>query len=130
MAGLNETQLRNLKRNSRVMYKMLSAPCVDCNIVWHPLVMTFDHEDRATKKYVIADLKIAHPATFDREIAKCAVVCRNCHQIREYLRDINVMDIGEAKRGRYRYYERLVPYLCGGAMLRRDAFKFVRIGNI
>ena len=130
MAGLDEEQLRNLARNRRVMYKLLSAPCEDCNITWHPLVMTFDHEDRSQTKYVISNLKTALPSVFDEEIAKCAVVCRNCHQIREYLRDINVLDIGKAKANRYKYYERLVPYLCGGAMLRRDAFKFVRIGSI
>lgn len=130
MAGLDEQQYRNWKRNSRVMYTKLSAPCEDCNITWHPLVMTFDHEDRAQKKYVISNLRTAHPETFDRELAKCAVVCRNCHQIREYLRDINVLDIGEAKKNRYKYYERLVPYLCGGAMLRRDAFQLVKIGRL
>ena len=115
------------KRNNAKMYHALSHPCEDCNIVWHPLVMTFDHRDRSKKFKNINALRVSTPEVFDRELAKCDVVCRNCHQMREYLRDLNVLDIGEAKAARHQYYKKLIPYLCGGAMLRRDALDIVRI---
>lgn len=130
MTGLNYGQIQNIKHNTRVMYTALSAPCIDCNITWHPLVMTFDHRDRAKKKYVIANIRAINPKKFLEEINKCDVVCRNCHDIREYLRDINVLEIGEFKQERYKYYERLVEYLCGGALLRKDAFDIVPLGDI
>lgn len=130
MSGLDEEQLRFLRTNNRTMYAALSAPCVDCHIAWHPLVMTFDHRDRAEKKYTISSFRTASPKTFKKELAKCDVVCRNCHQIREYLRDINVLEIGEFKKSRYKYYERMVPYLLDGATIRLDAYQQVPIGVI
>lgn len=129
MAGLGKQKLANLKRNNRVAFAALSRPCVDCNITWHPLVMTFDHVDRAEKKHVLADFRTAAPHEFDAELAKCEAVCRNCHQIREYLRDIDVLKVSAIKRNKYKYYERLVPYLAGGAIIRRDAFDLVPIGD-
>jgi len=122
---LTQQQLKNLHRNNGVKFKALAHACVDCNLLWHPLVMTFDHRDRSKKVNYIPKLLIDDPAIFDAEIAKCDVVCWNCHQIREYLRDLNILNIGDLKRDQYRFYERLVPYLCGGAILRNDAYKFV-----
>lgn len=128
--GLSPKEIFYVKRNTRVMYEALSQPCVDCNITWHPLVMTFDHVDRSQKKHTIANIRAMRPKFFDLEVAKCEVVCRNCHQIREYLRDIGVLEIGAGKKNTYKYYERLVPYLCGGGIIRRDAYDFVPAGDI
>jgi len=128
--NLTDQQYANMKRNTRVMQSHLAQPCVDCNLTWHPLVMTFDHVDRSTKVTEPSKLRTAPPAVFDEEVAKCEVVCRNCHQIREYLRDLGIQEIGDTKRPLYKYYERLIPYLCGGAMLRRDAFELVPIGHL
>ena len=127
MAGLSEQQKSYIHQNTVLMLEALAQPCTDCNIVWHPLVMTFDHVGRVGKKFSISTVRAIHPQAFMRELDKCEVVCRNCHQIREYLRDLGVVDIGNAKKDRYKYYERLIPYLCGGAMLRRDAFQLVKI---
>lgn len=89
--------------------------------------MTFDHREREKKFKNIGALRASTPEVFDRELAKCDVICRNCHQMREYLRDMNVLDIGKAKATKYQYYKKLIPYLCGGAMIRRDAFNVIRI---
>ena len=125
----NKEQVTYYIRNTQKMQRVLSRPCVDCNLLWHPFVMTFDHVDRATKKYVISDARSLHPKAFDRELQKCEVVCKNCHGMREYLRDMHMIlrAVREANRPKHNYYRELVPYLAGGALLRKDAFEKVRI---
>jgi len=123
---LTDQQIANLHRNNRVKFELLAQPCVDCKIQWHPLVMTFDHTDRSKKRNEISKLLVCAPEEFDAEVAKCDVVCRNCHQIREYLRDLNILNISKGKQPAYRFYEKLIPYLCGGATLRSDAYQYVK----
>lgn len=124
---LDQLQTRNIRRNKREMYHKLSQPCMDCTYPWHPLVMTLDHRDRSMKQHTLSKILTVDPKYFLQELGKCDSVCRNCHQIREYLRDLGVIKISERKRGRYRYYEQLVPYLRRGALLRKDAYDFVPI---
>lgn len=125
--NLQEPYLTYWKINNVTRFKLLSQPCADCNITWHPLVMTFDHRDRSSKFKSPSCLLTYDPKIYNNEVSKCDVVCRNCHQIREYLRDLGVMDIGEYKIDSYNYYKKLIPYLCGGAIIRKDASKKVKI---
>lgn len=124
---LTERQVQNLHRNNSVKFKALAQPCADCNILWHPLVVTFDHRDRSKKVNNIPQLLVEDPVIFDAELAKCDVVCWNCHKIREYLRDLNILNtnVSDTKQKQYRFYEQLVPYLCGGGILRNDTYSFV-----
>jgi uncharacterized protein YktB (UPF0637 family) len=59
--------------------------CVDCGINNH-IILDFDH--LKDKKYNIS--RMIHDgfswAAIKKEIAKCEVVCANCHRIRTYLR--------------------------------------------
>lgn len=125
---LTDQQIQNLHTNNITKFKLLAQPCVDCNILWHPLIMSFDHTDRSLKKSEISKLLICDPEEFDKEVAKCDVVCLNCHQIREYLRDLNILNISEFKQPVHRFYEQLVPYLCGGGILRNDTYRYVKVG--
>lgn len=125
MVKLSDKQLENLKRNTLVMHDALSQRCMDCNLCWHPLVMTFDHVDRHNKNGGVREFVIAESEVFDEELAKCDVVCRNCHQVREYLRDYPVLQLKPSKQARYNYYAELIPYLAGGGLLRYDAFEIV-----
>lgn len=125
---LTDQQIKNLHRNNKVKFKALSVPCEDCNILWHPFVMSFDHRNRDTKKGWVSNLASEDPEIFDAEIAKCDVVCLNCHKIREYIRDLGVLNFNKYKQPTHRYYERLLPYLCGGAILRKDAYTWVKVG--
>jgi hypothetical protein len=62
-------------------------PCADCNRVFHPRVMQWDHLP-GTKK--IADLGTLSRRHSKRqvlaEIAKCELVCANCHALRTLAR--------------------------------------------
>lgn len=85
------TYIANAKRNTAVyqaeMFRRLVAylrshPCVDCTES-DPLVLEFDHIDRATKSDHVSRL-IAYSSwhRIDAEIAKCEVRCANCHRRR------------------------------------------------
>jgi hypothetical protein len=59
------------------------TPCADCNHVFHPVVMDFDHV-RGVKVIELSDAK-SWPKVFE-EIPKCDIVCSNCHRIRTFTR--------------------------------------------
>lgn len=67
-------------RNRDFLRKYLeSHPCVDCNES-DIVVLEFDH--LRDKEYNIARLMNHSLATIEKEIAKCEVVCANCHKRR------------------------------------------------
>jgi hypothetical protein len=61
-------------------------PCQDCGGTFPPWVMDFDHRDPREKKFSIAAGKVLLKprATLLEEIAKCDIVCANCHALRTY----------------------------------------------
>lgn len=66
--------------------ELKKRPCVDCCGIFEPFVMDFDHRDPATKKYVVSFMvskRMPREAILE-EIAKCDLVCSNCHRIRTH----------------------------------------------
>lgn len=64
-----------------------SNPCSDCKNVFPPYVMHFDHRDGATKSFNIgAEVGRIGLPKLKEEIAKCDVVCANCHAVRTFKR--------------------------------------------
>lgn len=64
-----------------------NQPCTDCGGIFHPHAMEFDHigDDKLTA--------VAHIVTLcwsveklEAEIAKCELVCANCHRVRTWTR--------------------------------------------
>jgi len=58
--------------------------CVDCRKKYPPIVMDFDHV-RGRKFFTIGDAAIQRTIGRERilrEIAKCDLVCSNCHRLR------------------------------------------------
>lgn len=81
----NAVKRERRKLATQMLHEAKDRPCADCGIKYPPYVMDFDHRDPSEK---VADL-----ATFSRcagrdrvlaEIAKCDVVCSNCHRERTY----------------------------------------------
>jgi len=72
-AGMVEF-LRDLRR----------VPCADCGGRFKPYQMDFDHRDPATKSFNVMAGRAMLMATGRvlAEVAKCDIVCANCHQIR------------------------------------------------
>ena len=61
-------------------------PCIDCKISYPYYVMDFDHV-RGTKQANVAELiSTLSKKRIDLEIAKCEIVCSNCHRIRTHIR--------------------------------------------
>jgi hypothetical protein len=60
--------------------------CVDCGYKGHPAALDFDHLPGHTKRRGISRMVQAHRNTLLAEIAKCEVVCANCHRIRTWRR--------------------------------------------
>lgn len=62
-----------------------ASPCKDCGNTYHPSVMEFDHTG-ADKTACVGHLKRASKARILAEIAKCELVCANCHRLRTHMR--------------------------------------------
>lgn len=62
-----------------------SKPCVDCNQTFPPYCMDFDH-CRGKKKSDVGKMAngMYAVATIAAEIAKCELVCVNCHRKRTF----------------------------------------------
>jgi hypothetical protein len=69
-------------RNMAFVTEAKAKPCRDCGVQYPPVAMDFDH----VRGQKVADLStLVVGSSLDRireEIAKCEVVCANCHRIR------------------------------------------------
>jgi hypothetical protein len=68
------------ERNRRIVAEAKSTPCLDCGMSYPPYVMHFDHvgDDKTQEVSVMAAVPVSE-AKLRAEIAKCEVVCGNCH---------------------------------------------------
>jgi hypothetical protein len=63
--------------------------CMDCGVKYPPYVMDFDHV-RGEKRADVSKLTRGYSVdSIAAEIAKCDLVCSNCHRIRTYKRQQN-----------------------------------------
>lgn len=58
--------------------------CTDCGYRTHAVALDFDHLPGAMKLYRIACMAGLRRELIDAEIAKCEVVCSNCHRVRTH----------------------------------------------
>lgn len=66
------------------LHKIKSEPCMDCGVSYPPYVMDFDHRDPSTKLFGVGNVGQRGTEKFLAEIAKCDLVCANCHRIRTH----------------------------------------------
>ncbi len=61
--------------------------CADCGFTGHPAALHFDHLPGYEKRQNLSQMKRGYSrASVLAEIAKCEVVCANCHAIRTWTR--------------------------------------------
>jgi hypothetical protein len=84
-ASNHHRKLREILRGAK------SKPCADCGQCYPYYVMDFDHREGEKKVSNVADLNFHRRTSFRKllaEIAKCDVVCANCHRERTYQRQM------------------------------------------
>lgn len=62
-----------------------SGPCTDCGIQYPPYVMQLDHTGSDKRVDISKMMSYTVQAVLD-EVAKCELVCANCHAVRTYVR--------------------------------------------
>ena len=65
------------------------TPCSDCKIQYPYYVMDFDHVRGKKHKNVMELVPTLSKKKIDEELAKCEIVCSNCHRARTHLRKSN-----------------------------------------
>jgi len=65
------------------------TPCMDCKANYPYFVMDFDHVRGVKHKNVAELINTLSKKKIDEEIAKCEIVCSNCHRIRTHIRKMN-----------------------------------------
>lgn len=87
MKGWREQRIAALLAHVRGIKER--TPCADCGHCFHHIAMDFDHLPGHKKLFSISTMvmKTVSFERIDAEIAKCEVVCSNCHRIRTFLRN-------------------------------------------
>lgn len=81
-----ERVLRRQRATLEFLRELRRVPCQDCGGTFEPHQMDFDHRDPAVKAFGITWSRalLAPRERLLLEIAKCDIVCANCHAIRTY----------------------------------------------
>lgn len=76
------------KRVSNILREVKAKPCLDCGKSYPFYVMDLDHRPGERKLFNLAHAHFAGKPVplVEAEIAKCDVVCANCHRERTYQR--------------------------------------------
>ena len=72
---------KHYNKNRAWLDSLKNTPCEDCGGMFPPECMDFDHV-RGKKEFGIATSINGGRKRLAKEIAKCDVVCANCHRIR------------------------------------------------
>ena len=71
------------RRQATILDRCRAVPCSDCGERYPPCAMDFDHRDPSTKRAAVTRMigRAGTQRLLD-EIAKCDIVCANCHRLR------------------------------------------------
>ena len=79
----------------RVVNAAKEVPCMDCGVQYPLCATDFDHV-RGEKLFDLGNARGRAIQKVKDEIAKCDVVCANCHRIRTYKRGLEALARGES----------------------------------
>lgn len=84
----SDTILKKMKKKDsirrQVIIKAKDKPCMDCGVKYPSYVTQFDHRDPSTKVSAVSSMISCTMNKLLLEIAKCDVVCANCHAERTW----------------------------------------------
>jgi hypothetical protein len=82
-----ESQRTRWRYHADILDQLRSVPCANCGGRFAQCAMDFDHRDPATKtRAVTRMISNAGLARILAEVAKCDIVCANCHRLRTFRR--------------------------------------------
>ncbi len=91
----NKKQYRNRNRRTTDKIKLEirhikeMTPCADCHHKFHFAAMDFDHREGELKEFNVARMyTLGSLKRVLCEMAKCDIVCSNCHRVRTYNRGL------------------------------------------
>lgn len=84
IANVNKLKWQKREESMMEVTILKSRPCADCKKCYDPVCMDFDYLPEFKKNYAVSYMvqngyKLA---TILKEIAKCELVCSNCHRLR------------------------------------------------
>jgi hypothetical protein len=82
---VESNERRRQRRTALLRDLKAAAGCADCGED-DPIVLEFDHLDAGTKSGDIATMAAGSWDALEAELAKCEVVCANCHRRRTHAR--------------------------------------------
>lgn len=89
-----EQYIKRVRKDKRARKEVISTlkeslPCTDCKRNYPSWIMDFDHRDGSSKKKNVSQIVDHSLKQALEEIAKCDLVCSNCHRQRTHDRLIN-----------------------------------------
>lgn len=82
-----EYRRERARSQAELLDELRDTPCMDCGARFPPYVMQFDHRDPTTKTQLVSKMiGRAGTARILNEVARCDIVCTNCHRDRTYKR--------------------------------------------
>jgi hypothetical protein len=92
VAGNRSWRLGEKRRRFEYVQRLkVEARCPDCGGKFHSVAMDFDHVSGAKVQHISRMVSQPHHYSWDAllaEIAKCEIVCANCHRVRTHERGI------------------------------------------
>jgi hypothetical protein len=67
-----------------------TTPCMDCGNIYEPCQMDFDHREPEKKSFSLNQARWKKWEEIEKEMAKCDLICSNCHRLRTYNRGQNI----------------------------------------
>ena len=80
-----ERKRRQWRAQAALLDRIRAVPCSDCGSYFPPCAIDFDHRDPGTKSHTVTRMigRAGTPRILE-EVAKCDIVCANCHRARTY----------------------------------------------
>lgn len=93
-----KNEQRNRENAAFISALKVQTGCTDCGYNRHPDALDFDHLPGVVKRSGISYLMRRSRQAILDEIAKCEVVCANCHRIRTWQRKVDAGVLTAAQR--------------------------------
>jgi hypothetical protein len=98
------SQSTNIEINKKALAEKKANGCEDCGFNAHPTALALDHIDPKTKHVTKTGRRPSpgtminyNPLVFALELAKCRVLCHNCHAIHTFFQQEAIRKAGEHK---------------------------------